>query len=194
MKTQTISVRIPKPIEEMVKALVERYYITRVAPVVDNVNELAGRSRAIVGRGRKANYTSTPCKIPTELKPAVNQLIDQFHLNNAEALTHKQQTDKTVDRKIPVSILAEVDALIDRYYNPVPINPPPIPRQKSTSTKWPGGSGDGWAVIEGEFQFNGVVRSDREWCKHFGVSISYISKCKKLRTSPYDAFIRQIGC
>lgn len=126
------------------------------------------------GNKGKVEYTTYIARIPEPLREEVTALIDRFHY----------------DRQLAEMIS---NAPISPAVRPLGAEPP-IPRQKSTSTKWPGGSGNGWRVIDGEFQYQGVIKSDRGWCDHFSIPPKTIAKCKKAGMSPFDAFIRRLVC
>ena len=62
-------------------------------------------NKPVGGRGHKAAYQTTVIRIPIELKPQIDELVNRFHKGSLEI-----EIDKDIDSKVP-----DLKAIIERY-------------------------------------------------------------------------------
>lgn len=62
-------------------------------------------NKPVGGRGHKAAYQTTVIRIPIDLKPQINELVNRFHEGSLEI-----EIDKDIDSKVP-----DLKAIIERY-------------------------------------------------------------------------------
>ena len=62
-------------------------------------------NKPVGGRGHKAAYQTTVIRIPIDLKPQIDELVNRFHEGSLEI-----EIDKDIDSKVP-----DLKAIIERY-------------------------------------------------------------------------------
>jgi hypothetical protein len=62
-------------------------------------------NKPVGGRGHKAAYQTTVIRIPIDLKPQIDELVNRFHEGSLEI-----KIDKDIDSKVP-----DLKAIIERY-------------------------------------------------------------------------------
>lgn len=62
-------------------------------------------NKPVGGRGHKAAYQTTVIRIPINLKPQIDELVNRFHEGSLEI-----EIDKDIDSKVP-----DLKAIIERY-------------------------------------------------------------------------------
>ncbi|WP_373544376.1 hypothetical protein [Chamaesiphon sp.] len=62
-------------------------------------------NKPVGGRGHKAAYQTTVIRIPINLKPQIDELVNRFHQGSLEI-----EIDKDIESKVP-----DLKAIIERY-------------------------------------------------------------------------------
>jgi hypothetical protein len=62
-------------------------------------------NKPVGGRGHKAAYQTTVIRIPIDLKPQIDELVNRFHEGSLEI-----EIDKDIESKVP-----DLKAIIERY-------------------------------------------------------------------------------